>query len=342
MKRDSLIRQEIDRRKFLKMAAALSAMAFVPASACGQSVKSDKWGPLLPTRKLGKTGLNVTMFALGGGPPNYNVEEEPAIVETVFEGGGRYFEAARSYFRGESERIFGRILEPYRNEVVLSSKSRALDADTLNRELDESLEALRTDYLDIYLMHTVASIERIKQKLDGGVWDAMVKAKQEGKVRHLGFSGCTDFNANNYMIDMDLPDLEVMYVPVNVIDTISDSFILNTLPKAASKNIGVVAIKPLGGGGMTGADITWGQGRGNRRPRVIPNVISMEEAQHFVYSMPIAAASFGCTTVSQAEEDIAYAKSFKQLSEAKQKELIERVTDIAQNNVLEHYKGGIS
>jgi predicted aldo/keto reductase-like oxidoreductase len=339
MKKDSLIHQEIDRRKFLKIAAGLSAMAYLPS--CGQSVKSDKWGTVLPTRKLGKTGLDVTMFALGGGPPGFNYGGEGAelIVEAAFKGGCRFFETARSYSRGDSERAYSRVLEPYRNEIVLSSKSRGLDADTVTREIDQSLDALKTSYLDLFLLHNVLDMDHINQKFNGGVWDAMVKAKQEGKVRHLGFSGHADYKMNNYMLDMDLPDLEVMLMPINLIDTVQDSFTLNTLPKAVSKNIGVFAMKPLGGGGMLGADITWGIGRGNQRPRVIPDLISMEEAQHFVYSMPLSAASFGCISVSQVEENIAYANSFRQLSEAKQKELIEKVTDIALTNLLEHYKG---
>ena len=339
MKKDSLISKEIDRRDFFKIAAGLSAMAYLPS--CGQSVKSDKWGPVLPIRKLGKTGLDVTMFVLGGGPPNYNYnsEEGELMVETAFKGGCRFFETARSYSRGDSERVYGRILKPYRNEIILSSKSRGLDAETVSREIDQSLEAFGTSYIDLYLVHNVLSLEHVKQKFDGGVWDAMLKAKQEGKVRHLGFSGHSDCNVNNYMLDMDLPDLEVMLMPINLIDTINDSFTMNTLPKAVSKNIGVFAMKPLAGGGMLGADITWGIGRGNTRPRVIPDIISMEEAQHFVYSMPISAASFGCTSVSQVEENISYANSFRQLDEVKQKELIERVTAIAQDNLLEHYKG---
>ena len=138
MKKDSLIRQEINRRDFLKMVAALSAMAYLPSYA--QSVKSDKWGTVLPTRKLGKTGLDVTMFALGGGPSNFNIEEEEAILETAFKGGCRFFETARSYSRGESELAYGRFLEPYRNEIILSSKSRALDGETLTRELNQSLK----------------------------------------------------------------------------------------------------------------------------------------------------------------------------------------------------------
>jgi hypothetical protein len=120
--------QEVNRRKFLKMAATLTAMAYVPAISFGAD--SDKWGYVLPSRTLGKTGLKVTMFALGGGPPSPNLPAEEAIVEAAIKGGCRFFETARSY---GTEPAYGNVLEPYRNEIILSSKSRALNADTLNR-----------------------------------------------------------------------------------------------------------------------------------------------------------------------------------------------------------------
>ena len=325
---------EINRRRFLKIAAALTAMAYVPVF--GQSAKTDKWGSVLPTRKLGKTGLDVTIFTLGGGPYNTNMQGEEAIVEAAFKGGCRFFETAKAY---RTEPAFGKVLEPYRKEIVLSTKSGAFDAETLNRDLDASLKALRTDYLDIYLMHNVSTMESLKRKLDGGVFDAMLKAKEEGKIRHIGFSGHSDYKVNSHLIDKKLPDLEVMLVPVNVIDPVKDSFILNTLPTAIDNNIGIMAMKPLGGGAMMGADITWGEGKGKKRPRVIPDIIGMKDAQHFVYSMPVSTVSYGCTSVEQVEEDISLARNYTLMTKSEQETLIKRVTEIAQNNFLEHYKG---
>jgi len=334
MKKNSDHQQEINRRKFLKMAATLAAMAYVPAFE--PTIKSDRWGSVLPTRKLGKTGLDVTMFTLGGGPYNTNMQGEEAIVEAAFKGGCRFFETAKAY---RTEPAFGNVLEPYRKEIILSTKSGAFDAETLNRDLDASLKALRTDYLDIYLMHNVSTMESLKRKLDGGVFDAMLKAKEEGKIRHIGFSGHSDCKVNSYLIDMKLPDLEVMLVPVNVIDPVKDSFIINTLPTAIDNNIGIMAMKPLGGGAMMGADITWGEGKGKKRPRVIPDIIGMKDAQHFVYSMPVSTVSYGCTSVEQVEEDIALAKNYTLMTKSDQDALIKKVTDIAKNNFLEHYKG---
>ncbi len=330
---------DFNRRHFLKLSAALAALAYLPASTCTTTLAksaSDRWGYVLPKRRLGKSGLDATIFALGGGPLNANREEQEAILEAAFRGGCRLFETARSY---GTEPHFGRVLKPYRNDIILSSKSRALDADTLNRELDLTLETLQTDYLDIYMMHNVTTYEYLDRKLKGGVWDAMVKAKEEGKVRHLGFSGHANWGTNNEVMDRKLPGLEIMLVPVNVVDTVQYSFTLNTLPKAVEKNIGIIAMKPIGGGGMTGGKITWGQGeKGTVRPAVIPDVITMREAQHFVYSMPVGAVSFGCTSIEHVKEDIELAKSYKGMRKTEQEELMRRVVEIASNNLLEHYK----
>ena len=333
--------QDVNRRKFLKMAATLSAMAYLPS--CLQAKANDQWGSILPTRKLGKTGMDVTMFCIGGGAYNLNIPNSDSILEEAIKGGCRFFETARGYAQGKSEEAFGKFLEPYRNEIILSSKSHANDAETLKSDLDKSLTALKTSYLDIYLMHAIETAEDFKKRLDGGVYDALMKAKEEGKIRHFGFSGHSDFAVNNYVMDLNLEGIEVMLLPVNVVDTVHNSFTMNTLPKAVEKNIGVMAMKPLGGGGMLGSDITWGKDKGSKRDRVIPEIITMREAQHFTYSMPIGTATFGCISAEQVIENVSLAASFTKMSKEEQEALIGKVTDIAKNNTLEHYKSnGVS
>ncbi|HYQ57606.1 MAG TPA: aldo/keto reductase [Draconibacterium sp.] len=330
--------KETDRRHFLKTVAALTAMAYLPAF-IPKTARADQWGGLLPTRRLGKTGLDVSMFCIGGGPYDYNVGSEERILETALEGGCRFFETARSYSRGESEQAFGSVLEPYRKDIILSTKSRATDAESVKRELEESLKSLKTDYLDIYLLHNMASIEDVDNRINNGVYEVFLEAKAQGIVKHIGFSGHTHFEINNYLLDKDLPDMEVMLLPVNAIDPAYNSFILNTLPKAVDKNIGVMAMKALGGGGMTGADVAWGRGgRGTKRDRVIPDVISMKEAQQYVYSMPVATVTYGCTTAEQVKEDIEYVKNFSKMSNTEQSALVEKVASMNQDGVLEHYK----
>jgi uncharacterized protein len=328
--------KNFNRRKFVKIAAVLSAMAYLPS--CTQKTKSDKWGSVMPTRKLGKTGLDLTMFCTGGGAYNLNIPNADAILEAALNGGCRFFETARQYAKGRSEEVFGNFLEPYRNEIILMSKSTARNAENLNSDLDKSLTALKTSYLDIYLLHAVNTIDDFNERLNDGVYDAMLKAKEEGKIRHIGFSGHADFAVNNYVFDQNLPDIEVVLMPVSVIDTAINSFTLNALPKAVEKEIGVIAMKVLGGGGMLGSEITWGKDVGSKRDRVIPEVVTMREAQHFTYSMPVSSSTIGCITPEQVVENISLVESFTSMSKTEQDALIEKVAEIAKNNTLEHYK----
>ena len=330
----------MDRRHFLKVTASLTALMSIPA--CMHGSVSDRWGKVLPHRTLGKTGLKPTIFTIGSGAFDRNPEETEAIVEAAIEGGCRFFETARAYGRGEAERQYGMHLTPtYRNEIILMSKTYARNAETVKTDLDASLELMKTDHVDIYLMHAITSPEDLEERLTGGVFDALVKAREEGIIGHIGFSGHSDPEANNYFINKDFPDLEVMLVPVNAVDPLKNSFVLNTLPLAQEKNIGVIAMKVFAGGGFHGKRITWGTGRGSERESLIPDVISNQEALQYALSMPVATASVGCTEAAHVRENIAHVSNFTRYSDAQCRELVERVTEVAMRNIVEHYKSGV-
>lgn len=327
---------EIDRRRFLKLSAALAAILGMPAAS--KAGITDKWGNVLPQRKLGSTELDVTLFTIGGGAFDADYAKSESIIETAIQGGCRFFETARRYGRGESERQFGNHLPPYRKEIVLMSKTYAEDTESLNRELDISLQSLKTDYIDIYLMHNMRSPEDIENRLKGGVLEALVRAKEEGKIGHIGFSGHNNPESLNYLIDKGFADIEVILLPVTVADPVQNSFILNTLPKAIEKNMGIIGMKVLAGGGYFGGKIPWGRNKGKERARVIPDIISKKEAQHFAYSLPVASTTIGCHNAAHVRENISYAKTFSKLSDEEYKGLIERVKETALNNTLESYK----
>ena len=330
-------RTGIDRLRFLKMSVSFAALMSMPAYL--RAASTDRWGTVLPTRRLGKTGLDVTMFGTGGGPLNADYGKTVSIIEAAIKGGCRFFETSRLYANGESERGFGKFLTPlYRRDIILMSKSLAADEETLNRDLDTSLELMKTNNIDIYLIHRIESVEDVENRLKGEVLDALVKAKEEGKIKHIGFSGHSDPAALNYFIDKNLPDLEVILIPVNVADPVRKSFILNTLPKANEKNLGVTGMKVYAGGGFFGRKIVWGIDVGKERERVIPEILSKREAQHFAYSLPLSATTIGCTEVSHVDENIANTLNYNGISESEYNELIERVTEVALNNTLEHYK----
>ena len=330
----------MDRRQFIKVSAAVTAAMSMPA--CGQATRSDRWGQILPTRRLGKTGLDPTIFTIGGGPFDSIYDNTEGIIEAAIKGGCRFFETARAYGSGESERQFGKYLTPnYRDDIILLSKTKARDGEAAKQELDTSLKLMKTDYVDIYLIHNLVSSEDIDERLKGGVLDMLVRQKEEGKIRHIGFSGHRDPDALNYLINKGFDELEVMLVALNVADPVQNSFILKTLPLAQEQDIGVMAMKVFAGGGFHGSTINWGEHRGEKLPEVIPEIISTREAIHFALSMPVSTITIGCNHVDQVNENIACVRDYNKLTQEQYEELVERVTEIALNQPVEHYKIGI-
>lgn len=336
MKDINLSRNDLNRRDFVKLSGMFMAALALPIS--GFDIK-DKWGAILPTRKLGKTGLDATLFTMGTGSSGGTYQEIEALMNTAINAGCRFFDTARAYGRGSRETELGKFLTPkYRKEIILLSKSGAKTADDLKRDLETSLKELNTNYLDIYLLHNIVSTEDVDSRLETGVLDAMLKAKEQGMIKHIGFSGHFDPDANIYLLDKTLPEIEVMMVPVNPVDPLRKSFVLNVLPKAVEKNVGIIGMKILGGGGLTGVPINWGGARGEKRESVIPELISFEDALHFAWSLPVSTTTLGCTNIEQVKTDIEYLHNFTGMSESKRKELTERLKEVAVRNNFEHYK----
>ncbi|PYV39627.1 MAG: aldo/keto reductase, partial [Acidobacteria bacterium] len=157
----------IERREFLKSLASLSAATVaLPAAE-----ESDRLGKLLPKRTLGRTGVAVTMLGVGGW--HIGRMEEPEAqrtIEAALEGGIRFFDNAESYQDGASESRYGRLLTPkYRDIVFLMTKSTATDAATARRHLEESLLRMKTDYVDLWQMHSVTSVEDVDQRIQNGI-----------------------------------------------------------------------------------------------------------------------------------------------------------------------------
>jgi len=336
MKDINLSRNDLNRREIIKLSGMFMAALALPIS--GFDIK-DKWSTILPTRKLGKTGLDATLFTLGTGSSGGTYQEIEALMDTAINVGCRFFDTARAYGRGSRETELGKFLTPkYRKEIILLSKSEAKNANDLNRNLETSLKELNTNYLDVYLMHNITSTEDVDNRLKNGVLDAMLKAKEQGMIKHIGFSGHFDPDANNYLLDKNLPEIEAMMCPVNPVDPLRKSFVLNVLPKAVEKNVGVIGMKILGGGGLTGVPIKWGGTSGEKRESVIPELISFEDALHFAWSLPVSTTTLGCTNVEQVKMDIQYLHNFTGMSESKRKELTERLKELAARNNFEHYK----
>lgn len=197
---------------------------------------------------LGRTGLKVKSLGFGGIPIQRVSEEEAVrVVRRCYELGIDYFDTARGYTNSE-ERI-GKALEDVREEVFLATKSGRRKAKEMLEELEISLKNLRTDWIDIYQLHNVSSYEDWDQiKGPGGTLEALYKARDEGKIRHLGVTS----HDPAVLADIVREDIfETVMIPYNYLTLKPEE---ELLPLCKDENVGTVIMKPFGGGAFSNAN----------------------------------------------------------------------------------------
>jgi predicted aldo/keto reductase-like oxidoreductase len=325
-----------NRREFIKTMTALTAgvLGGYGDLWAGEKPQSDRLGNLLPLRPLGKTGKKVTMLGMGGFHIGCAMSEKEAIktVEVAMEGGVRFFDCAK-YCEGETERRLGRILTPrYRDVIYLMTKSKAPDKKTALQDLDESLKALKTDYIDLWQVHTLFTEQDVDDRIKGGVLEAMMEAKASGKVGEIGFTGHVSPKTHTRMLEKtDIFD--VCQMPVNAVDPNHNSFILDVMPELIKRQMGIIVIKSLGGGSFFAQSPrlqNW-----NVQDPVIPARISIRQALEFVWSLPVSVLVTGAENAEQLQEKIDLARQFKPMDETARARMIEKVADmvgIAESN----------
>jgi len=326
----------MERRTFIRVLSGSAIATVLPLNKIYSNPISlkDKWGDLLPLRAFGKTQIQVTMLGLGGFHIG-RMEDKLAqqTIEAAISGGIRFIDTAESYQDGVSEEKLGRLLVPkYRNEVFVMTKTRAEDRKTAQSQLEGSLKRLQCDYLDLWQMHDIKNVADAKKRIEQGVLDVMLEAKQKGKIKHLGFTGHTNPEGLNYLAQYS-DELEACMLPVNVLDPSYNSFIKNSLPVLLEKNIGIIAMKTMAGGSFFGGGFDgW-----KKEKNIVMNDVSMKEAMHFVWSLPVGVLVTGPKTVEMLQEKIDLVKSYVKMTEPEQETLIKKVAHWA-GTEIEYYK----
>ena len=170
------------RRKFLK-AAGVATVGSVVAPMTGP-VKAAETQATVPTRAFGKTGAQVSILSVGG---TVDTASNQLMLRQAVKWGATYWDTAPSYRWGRSEAGFGKYLDKYpedRKKIFLVTKSSAWTTKGMTRDLNSSLDKMRTDYIDLYFVHGISSIGEMDD--DTKAWAE--KAKHEGKIRFFGFS----------------------------------------------------------------------------------------------------------------------------------------------------------
>jgi predicted aldo/keto reductase-like oxidoreductase len=194
---------------------------------------------------LGKTGLRVSRVGLGGIPVQ-RIDEQGtiALVDELIKQGVNFIDSARGYT--VSEAYLGAALAGRRDKFILASKSMARNYQAMKRDIDISLDNFRTDHIELYQLHNLSVAEISAVMEEGGAASAILDAKAEGKVGHLG---ATAHSPEAFARLLEYPQIETIMFPYNLVENQGQEY----LRLSRQKGIGFIAMKPLAGGNIDNA-----------------------------------------------------------------------------------------
>jgi aryl-alcohol dehydrogenase-like predicted oxidoreductase len=297
---------EISRRGFLKGAAIAGVSAVIPAERVPAAVESGNESTLggfqAQKRPLGRTGLECSILGMGGfhlGAVSDQAEVNNMVAKAI-DHGINIFDNAWEFHRGISEEKLGFALKGKRDKVIVMSAvcTHGPGQDVAMRMLDASLNRLQTDHLDVWQIHEVIyhnDPELIYAR--DSVLEALTRAKQQGKVRFVGFNGHKHPAINLEMLNRGYA-FDIVQLPLNPLDPAFRSFENNVLPIANQRGIAVLGMKSMGGSG-----------------EVISNgAFTPSEALSYAMSLPVATTISGIDSMEVLEQNLAILRDFKPLS----------------------------
>ena len=198
-------------------------------------------------RTLGKTGLQISRLGFGGIPiQKIDAKGTKVLIDELIGQGVNFIDTARGYT--VSEEYLGYALEGVRDRFVLATKSMARTEQDMARDIEISLQNLRTDYIDLYQVHNPSTKDLETVMAAGGALEALQKAKAAGKIGHIGI---TLHAVELFERALELPWVETIMFPYNIVETQGEELIA----RLAEKNIGFICMKPIAGGAIDDAEI---------------------------------------------------------------------------------------
>ncbi len=228
----------------------------------------------MQVRPLGNTGMNVSLIGLGGVQLNSpNPEYAASVVQRALDLGVNYIDTARYY--GDSEIHVGLALKGQRQRTYLSTKSFTMTREETWQQVCESLERLQTDYLDNIHLHCLADLADVDLRTGpGGALEALIQAKEQGMVRHIG---CTGHVSAVLIEALKRYDFEIISIPLNIIER---EPLDELIPLCRQKGVGITIMKPLATG-------------------LLPAQLALK----WLANQPIDTMVPGCTTLEEIEEN---------------------------------------
>jgi aryl-alcohol dehydrogenase-like predicted oxidoreductase len=268
--------------------------------------------PPIPRRPLGRTGCEVTQFALGGEGvlrTHGRTAEAVAVIHRALDQGVTYCDTAPAY--AGSLDYYGAALGERRRQVFLASKTHDRTRDGSLRLLDESLKRARTNHLDLWQLHDLRTHGDLKTIFGrGGALEALVQARQEGRVRFLGLTGHHD--PAILLEAMSRFDFDTVLVALNVADIHRLSFAQTVLVEAARRGMGVIGMKVYAAGTLL---------------RAGSHGSTSAEAMGYVLSLPgVSTVIIGCSSPDEVDDNARIARAFQPFDGAAMRAIEERIS----------------
>lgn len=292
-------------------------------------------------RKFGKTGVDISLLGYGcmrfpiDEKNDGKIDEEKATeqIRYAIDNGVNYIDTAYPYHGGESELVVGRALKDgYRQKIQLATKLPSWLIKTredMDKYLNEQLDKLQTDHIDFYLLHALSK-DKWQTYKENGVFDFIDKAKESGKIKHIGFSFHDDLDVFKQIID-EYDGWEFCQIQFNYMDEYFQAGI-EGLNYAADREIPVIVMEPLRGGSLAknipeDIEKVWEKADKKRTPA--------QWAFRFVFDNPnVKIVLSGMNSIQQIEENIKTAEEGlpNSLSE-KEKGLINEVKEMYKSKI---------
>lgn len=277
-------------------------------------------------RTLGRTGERVSSIGIGGAHIGRasTPEEATRIIRTAVDSGITFMDNCWDYVGGEAEVRMGNALrDGYRQRVFLMTKIDGHFAPVATQQIEQCLTRLRTDVIDLLQIHEVirpTDPERVFAP--GGTMEALLAARQAGKIRYIGFTGHKDPDIHLKMLGVDFA-WDTVQMPLNCLDHSHKSFEAKVLPVLVERGIGVLGMKPLGAGAV-----------------VRDGFATAEECLRYALSLPTSVVITGCDSLPIAEQAIRVWQSFAPMTPTEMASLRARAAPRNGAGVLEGYKTG--
>src|ERR1700744_246606 len=322
----------MERRSFLKQSAAVLAglksttgqrlmgQARLEGAAAHTPLPAVATVDGIGRRKLGRADAEVSILGIGGyhiGLSNVSEADAIRIVRTALDQGINFLDNCWDYKAGASEVRMGKALQDgSRQKAFLMTKIDGRTGASARHQLEESLQRLKTDHIDLLQIHEVIRPGDPEQAFQSGnVIEVLKQARQEGKIRFIGFTGHKSPELHLHMIETADKHgfvFDSVQMPVNALDQHFDSFQQKVIPVAQKHGMAILGMKPLANGLI-----------------LKTNTVTAVEALHYAMSVPVTVTINGCESMANLNQALSIARNFKPLDMQQKIAVLQKTAPVA-------------